>query len=556
MTVLKKILNNLEFEYLVEFLPEWQKRYFLSESLIESRQQLSEYILSSAYELIDDKTKLVFLLLKLDNFHREQVIKLVSKGFSFDQLIISIRNNELDKKSILNIKDFLGISLEKNSELTENKDMFEGPKIRFFELLDYQVYVKEQLLTIINSENDVNRVVVHMPTGTGKTKTSMHTLVEYYLNTLQKQGLIIWVAHTNTLLEQAEETLENVWGKLGVGSINVYRLYSKYNDIVSIKSTGVLFIGVQKLIQISKKDEELSSLISEITRLVIFDEAHKSTAYETKKAIQRIIRYKAGVRKALIGLTATPGRNANEEFSNIELAEFYNKNIITINPLVIEQLRVTQFKAFNQNLSKMNIISYFQERRILAKLKREILEYDDNEINKKITSMNTKLKNYDDLPPEVVRVFSENIHRNSKIIERIEQLVNDKKQIILFACSVEHGKFLTSVLQVKKIKAKEVYGETQSFRRVEIIKQFKRNEINVLINCGVLTTGFDSTNINCVFITRPTNSVVLYSQMIGRGLRGPKMGGNEECLLVDMKDNLSKFKNDDEIFKYFNNYWG
>lgn len=69
-----------------------------------------------------------------------------------------------------------------------------------------------------------------------------------------------------------------------------------------------------------------------------------------------------------------------------------------------------------------------------------------------------------------------------------------------------------------------------------------------------LTTGFDSTNIECVFIARPTQSVVLYSQMLGRGLRGPQMGGNEECLLIDIKDNLKQY-NEHMAFSHFSSYW-
>lgn len=51
-----------------------------------------------------------------------------------------------------------------------------------------------------------------------------------------------------------------------------------------------------------------------------------------------------------------------------------------------------------------------------------------------------------------------------------------------------------------------------------------------------------------------TQSVVLYSQMLGRGLRGLKMGGNDECLLIDVKDNLEKY-NEKMAFTHFENYW-
>ena len=78
--------------------------------------------------------------------------------------------------------------------------------------------------------------------------------------------------------------------------------------------------------------------------------------------------------------------------------------------------------------------------------------------------------------------------------------------------------------------------------------------IDIIINYEVLTTGFDSKNIRCVFITRPTKSIVLYSQMLGRGLRGPMMGGNENCQLIDVDDNLQAFDNE-TAFSHFNDYW-
>ena len=94
------------------------------------------------------------------------------------------------------------------------------------------------------------------------------------------------------------------------------------------------------------------------------------------------------------------------------------------------------------------------------------------------------------------------------------------------------------------------------YSRQKAISDFKNrdNDINVIVNYEILTTGFDSTNIKCVFITRPTKSVILYSQMIGRGLRGPKMGGNAECLLIDVKENLMSF-NENDAFKHFDEYW-
>ena len=79
-------------------------------------------------------------------------------------------------------------------------------------------------------------------------------------------------------------------------------------------------------------------------------------------------------------------------------------------------------------------------------------------------------------------------------------------------------------------------------------------DLNILINFGVLTTGFDAPQINTVIIARPTFSIVLYSQMVGRALRGPKNGGNKKNKLITLKDNLMH-GNMDELFENFETVW-
>jgi len=56
-------------------------------------------------------------------------------------------------------------------------------------------------------------------------------------------------------------------------------------------------------------------------------------------------------------------------------------------------------------------------------------------------------------------------------------------------------------------------------------------------------------------VARPTSSVVLYSQIIGRGLRGPKMGGAETCNLIDIKDNFLNFGGVEDVYSFFEDYW-
>ena len=79
----------------------------------------------------------------------------------------------------------------------------------------------------------------------------------------------------------------------------------------------------------------------------------------------------------------------------------------------------------------------------------------------------------------------------------------------------------------------------------------------VLCNYGILTTGFDAPKTSCAVITRPTSSLVLYSQMVGRAIRGEKVGGNKEAEIVTVVDTslpgfeslASTFFNWDDVYE-------
>jgi len=76
-----------------------------------------------------------------------------------------------------------------------------------------------------------------------------------------------------------------------------------------------------------------------------------------------------------------------------------------------------------------------------------------------------------------------------------------------------------------------------SLRRV-LIEEFRNGQIEFLFNFGVLTTGFDAPKTNYIVICRPTTSVILYEQIVGRGMRGPKFRGTPDCTVIDFSDNI------------------
>ncbi len=451
--------------------------------------------------------------------------------------------------------------LEKEKDKTVIENEISAPDDQFYELLDYQYYIKQRVLNNLNSGHLLERMIVHMPTGTGKTKTTMHIITNYINFSLEKQGIVIWVAHTTELLQQAYDTFESVWKHLGDGKINAYKLWgTKTIENTNQSLNGIVFCGLSKLMLIADSKPKLYERLKKDCRLVVFDEAHKAAAKRTQKIIEGLMRMPAGYEnRALIGLTATPGRTTEDSYDNDLLTNMFGNKLVYIDSSILNQINMGRLKALN-TVAETNIIKYFQERRILAKMKPKKLTYKMEFSEKELQILSSVLRDmgYDDkeYTEEQLKVLAKNKERNLAIMSQLRLLHLDKKPTIVFACSADHAKMLAAMLTLEGIPNSLVLGEMDPMDRKHAIDVFKdkNSEVDIIINYEVLTTGFDSKNIKCVFITRPTKSIVLYSQMLGRGLRGPLMGGNEECDLIDIDDNLQAFDNE-TAFSYFNDYW-
>ncbi|MBR1537330.1 MAG: DEAD/DEAH box helicase family protein [Treponema sp.] len=461
-------------------------------------------------------------------------------------------------------------SLDVLSELGVNENIFEVQKKneiavktcvnspeRFYELLDYQFYIKQQALHILNSGNELGRFLIHMPTGTGKTKTSMHIITNYLNFSLKKHGLVIWVAHTTELLQQAYDTFVATWQHLGDGEINAYRIWADNSiEDSDIELNGIMFCGIQKLMALSKSDEKLFNRLVLDCRLFVFDEAHKAAATESRKIVEAFMTKKQGMEnRFLMGLTATPGRTTDYSDDNKKFSQMFEDNIISIDTNLIAKMNMGRIEALNTSTDE-NVIKYFQKRKILSKMTKKTLEYQSQFTAEELKILNQTVSSNKDYSAKQLEILALCKERNKKIMMELRVLQSEQKPTIVFACSVLHAKMISAMLTLEEIPNALVIGEMSSLDRKRAIDSFKdrKNPCNIIINYDVLTTGFDSTNIQCVFITRPTKSIVLYSQMLGRGLRGPMMGGQEECLLLDVKDNLESFDNE-KAFSYFDSYW-
>ena len=550
---LKKYLGNNLADLLVEWLPEGEQ--------IFSEENLIHMILSVYGNRILDNGEFRTRLLKA--FEPQQVMdyRVFLPGYENEtdaSVVIECVSKSKWGKNELSYKllDDLEIDhayFDKDEDTREAIETIETLG-KFYELLDYQFIIRQKILTYVNSNNDETKMLVRMPTGTGKTKTAMHTIINQFVFKQKKKGLVIWVAHTKELLDQAYDTFCNVWKHIGSEGVRTYKMWDKFDIEASDLSDGFLFIGIQKLTSIKKSNKQLFDELIKRSRVIVVDEAHRAGATETKKAINALMEF-SGMGKSLIGLTATPGRTGdvdNELFKGM-----FDNKIIDIDTSILNQLNMSKTEADN-TIPERDVIKYFQDRGILSKLKRTPLSYGElTESEIQSLKIHMKSNGYRDVSDDFLKVIAMNKKRNSVIVNKLIDLNNEHIPTIVFACSVEHGKMLSAALTMQGIKNGHVFGDMDPVERRTIISRFKdeQDDLNILINYEVLTTGFDATNIRCVFITRPTNSVVLYSQMLGRGLRGPQMGGNQYCELIDIEDNLERYTNESQAFNYFSAYW-
>lgn len=94
-----------------------------------------------------------------------------------------------------------------------------------------------------------------------------------------------------------------------------------------------------------------------------------------------------------------------------------------------------------------------------------------------------------------------------------------RKGVMIFAATIEHAKEIVGLLPAED--AALITGDTPGAERDVLIEDFKAQRFRYLVNVAVLTTGFDAPHVDLIAILRPTESVSLYQQIVGRGLRPP-----------------------------------
>lgn len=526
----------------VEGVLEALNRPDLNVDMINTRGFLSAFanqVLGARYLLSGDGV--VDLFSSLAKGELDILIGKLSIPNSFDsredsiQFLINYKFNARAKKIV---NSFLGYSeYEIESNNSQGKSgylLLTGCAAPYKPLKDYQFEVLFEAVEKLKVRD--SRFILQMPTGSGKTRTAME-IVSQFLNE-NCNGSVIWLAHSTELCDQASDCFLEVWPHVATRELEFVRHYGehKLQQQPIGKIVGFLCSSFQSLLGLIDTNQTALDKILGGKRLIVVDEAHKVIAPTYRRVTKALISDGA----AVMGLTATPGRsyNANQSAENEELAQFFFYNSISFYP------------------HGMDPIQYLRDKKVLAKAKLEPLLISGVDVLLTPTELNYISKTFE-LPGEVLSRLGKNSFRNAEILNRIVRLVTEgeARSIIFFATSIEQSKLINSLLKFLQVASEHLDGTTPRIARQEIVADFRLQKIQVLCNYEVLSTGFDAPLVDCVFIARPTASVVLYSQMIGRGLRGPAIGGKEKCLIVNVRDNFANFPNVETMYKIFDDYW-
>ena len=270
--------------------------------------------------------------------------------------------------------------------------------------------------------------------------------------------------------------------------------------------------------------------LAEVTAGVIFDEAHQAIARTYKYLTEQLLSYQP----PLLGLTATPGRTAPIGDPDYELAEMFGSNKVTIDPR-----------------GHGNPVTYLIRQGFLA---------DPEFVPVEITSQ-VEIRQPEeglDYTPGDLRVLGEDQAWQRAIVEVTLSALRTHRRVMVFCPSLKSVKDCAGAVRAAGRRAEIVLGETPEEERRSSITSFRSDtsEPMALFNYGVLTAGFDAPRTKCVVIGRPTTSLVLYSQMGGRAMRGPRSGGNRSCQIFTVVDtNLPGFGSVAEAFTNWEELW-
>ena len=374
------------------------------------------------------------------------------------------------------VKDELQLFLGSHPQFKEIEDYLPAQKAKALDgaNLELKEHQKAALKALEQMrDNSETIALLYHATGTGKTTTAV-------LDAKRCGGRVLFIAHTQELVDQATKRFRELWTNTTVG---------RYCEVIKQPRAHVVCGSVQSVaLHLDEfKDDEFDYLI--------VDEAHHAAA----DTYQKILSY---FKPAFtLGLTATPERADDKSILEIFKNTAHKLDIQTA--VEIGELVPVRCIRIHTNID-------------LTKVRFNSVQYNIRDLESKI------------YVPE----------RNRLIVDTWMQYVRDKRTVV-FCASVKHAQQIADLFREQGIKAAAVSGSMKQSERREFQEKFVNRDIQVLCACDLLNEGWDCPEIEVLFMARPTMSKVLYTQQLGRGMR--LYEGKESLMVFDFVDNASQY---------------
>lgn len=344
-------------------------------------------------------------------------------------------------------------------------------------LRDYQVEYKKR---IYQSWQTKKSVMLQMPTGTGKTRLFVSIINDLQRAALFHEPRILILAHRKELIEQI---FNEISGRYKIPCCTIMAGNFESNAV------HVQVASVQTL----NRRKRLDKWNSFGFEFIIVDEAHHVKADSYKRIIRTFPNAK------LLGVTATPYRMNGEGFRSIF------KELIHSQPVndFIKQKYLCDYEYYS-----------ISQTASLRKQIESIVRFDIEG---------------DYLDEEMIKIM-DNPRVLAGIVDTYLKYAKGKKGIV-YTINQSHNTHVCNQFLEANIKVKAIDSRTAPEIRSEIVQQFRDGEIEVLCNVNIFSEGFDCPDVEFIQLARPTKSLALFLQQVGRGLRYTE--GKEKVLFLD-----------------------
>ncbi len=395
-----------------------------------------------------------------------------------------------------------GLGTEGNRKTKNQRRYGIRDGVNVYELRDYQQECIDSIRAAVRSQ--WRRMLVVLPTGTGKT----HIFCQFAKSV---RGRMLVIAHREELINQTRDTVQR---EAPGRSVGIEKAGQRAGD------ADIVVASIQTLS--ASNNNRLHKLDPASFSLVVIDEAHHSVASTYLSVLdcfglvppgfnglsrkQRVAQSRAYEIPAsapyLLGFTATP-------FRHDKIGLRYAFDTIT----------------YSKHIREMIHSDWLCD--VRGEKIRDVAD---------ISSVATRGADGDYVEKDLADVVN-TPERNELITESYTRLATGRPALC-FGVTVQHSRALAINLREYGVTVGEVYGHTPKAEREQLVNAYQCGELDVLCGCMVFTEGFDSPITSCLIMARPTKSMGLYAQMVGRGLRPSP--GKRDCLVIDLVGNTEK----------------